>query len=115
MLGFNKAYLVKREDGFIFQRGPVRTKNMQKDTGKIWATTSATFALAPEVGFVMDFDVDKETNLPTGCGPLDFPSKTATSTTFYPGSPIVYQAGMKSLRFLFMSIHCFDTTAVSLK
>ena len=66
-----------------------------------WQTTSATFAMAPEVGFIMDFDVDKGTNLPTGCGPLDFPSKGvdhsgkkgATSTPFYPGSPIVYQAG----------------------
>merc|ERR1719204_1313836 len=100
--GCDKSYLVRREDGFIFQRGPVRTRDWRKDRGEFLATTSATFAMAPEVGFIMDFDVDKETNLPTGCGPLDFPSKGvdhlgkkgATSTPFYPGSPIVYQAGL---------------------
>ena len=84
---------MRREDGFIFQRGPVRTRDWRRDRGEFFATTSATFAMAPEVGFIMDFDVDKGTNLPTGCGPLDFPSKGATSTPFYPGSPIVYQAG----------------------
>ena len=103
MLDCDKSYLVRREDGFIFQRGPVRTRDWRKDRGEFLATTSATFAMAPEVGFIMDFDVDKGTNLPTGCGPLDFPSKGvdhlgkkgATSTPFYPGSPIVYQAGYR--------------------
>ena len=54
------SYLVRREDGFIFQRGPVRTRDWRRDRGEFFATTSATFAMAPEVGLSWTLMLTKE-------------------------------------------------------
>ena len=68
--------------------------------------------MGPEVGFVMDFDVDPKTNMPTGCGPLDADGYTPTNTAFAPGTPIQYK--LSSLgRPRKVSLHIFDSVNAS--